>query len=58
VKKLFLNIIPKTFISKVAGYLAEITIPSSLRVWVYTKYAKIYGVNLNEIENELDSYLK
>jgi phosphatidylserine decarboxylase len=56
VKKLFLNIVPKKFISKITSYLSELTIPFALRNWVYTKYSSVYGVNLLEIEKDISEY--
>ncbi|XP_075235919.1 phosphatidylserine decarboxylase proenzyme, mitochondrial-like isoform X2 [Lycorma delicatula] len=48
--------VPLRPLSRAWGWISDRPVPLSLRHWIYGNYAKIYAVNLDEVENDLISY--
>uniref|UniRef100_A0A8D8XPR2 Phosphatidylserine decarboxylase proenzyme, mitochondrial n=1 Tax=Cacopsylla melanoneura TaxID=428564 RepID=A0A8D8XPR2_9HEMI len=48
--------IPLRFLSRSWGKLSHIEIPTPLRRLVYMTFSKSYGINLDEVKEDLDSY--
>lgn len=42
--------------SRAWGWLSSQHVPLSLRCWLYTRYANMYGVNLEEAAYSLEQY--
>jgi phosphatidylserine decarboxylase len=53
---LLLSVLPKHGMSRVAGRIANLRVPSALRGAVYRGYARIFGADLEEVELPLTSY--
>lgn len=48
--------IPLRFLSRSWGKLSHLYIPTPLRRFFYLTFAKTYGINLDEVEDDLESY--
>jgi phosphatidylserine decarboxylase len=53
---LFLSVLPKHLMSRMAGWLAERPVPRSLRPTVYRGYSRIFGAKPEEAELPLTEY--
>jgi phosphatidylserine decarboxylase len=53
---LFLSVLPKHGMSRVAGRLANLPVPYPLRASVYRAFARVFGAKLEEVELPLSSY--
>jgi phosphatidylserine decarboxylase len=53
---LLLSVLPKHGMSRVAGALANLTVPRPLRKPVYRGFARIFGASLDEVELPLADY--
>jgi phosphatidylserine decarboxylase len=53
---LLLSVLPKHGMSRVAGGLANLTVPRPLRKPVYRGFARIFGASLDEVELPLTDY--
>ena len=53
---LLLSVLPKHGMSRVAGVLANLTVPRPLRKPVYRGFARIFGASLDEVELPLADY--
>ena len=53
---LVLSVLPKHGMSRVAGALANLTVPRSLRKPVYRGFARVFGAALDEVELPLTDY--
>ena len=53
---LLLSVLPKHGMSRVAGWLANRTIPRPLRPWAYRTYSRIFGARPEEAELSLAEY--
>jgi phosphatidylserine decarboxylase len=53
---LLLSVLPKHGLSRVAGALANLTVPRPLRKPVYRGFARIFGAALDEVELPLTDY--
>jgi phosphatidylserine decarboxylase len=53
---LLLSVLPKHGMSRVAGGLANLTVPRPLRKAVYRGYARVFGASLDEVELPLVDY--
>jgi phosphatidylserine decarboxylase len=53
---LFLSVLPKHLMSRMAGWLAERPVPRSLRPAVYRGYSRIFGAKPEEAELPLTEY--
>jgi len=53
---LLLSVLPKHGMSRVAGGLANLTIPRALRKPVYRGFARVFGAKLEEVELPLADY--
>ena len=53
---LFLSVLPKHGMSRVAGRVANLPVPWPLRPFVYRAFARIFGADLDEVELPLSSY--
>lgn len=51
-----LRFLPLTALSRLTGALSKCKIPYSLRKFIYISFSRIYGVNLNEVEKDLEAY--
>ncbi|KAK7602877.1 hypothetical protein V9T40_006851 [Parthenolecanium corni] len=50
------RVIPLRAMSRAWGWLSSQHVPLSLRCWLYTRYANMYGVNLEEAAYSLEQY--
>ena len=53
---LILSVLPKHGMSRVAGRVANLRVPWTLRATVYRAFARIFGAKLEEVELPLTSY--
>jgi phosphatidylserine decarboxylase len=53
---LILSVLPKHGMSRVAGRIANLPVPWPLRPSVYRAFARIFGANLDEVEQPLSAY--
>jgi phosphatidylserine decarboxylase len=53
---LLLSVLPKHGMSRVAGRVANLPVPWPLRPFVYRAFARIFGADLDEVEQPLSSY--
>ncbi|MFZ9887080.1 MAG: archaetidylserine decarboxylase [Myxococcota bacterium] len=53
---LFLGLLPKNLLSRLAGALASVRLPRPLRRWKIIAFGRIFGVNFGEVRDPLDSF--
>lgn len=55
-RRLWLEAIPKTLLSRTTGLLTDVPLPRRLRPHVYGWFARRYGANLGEMDGRLDDF--
>lgn len=55
-RRLFLEAVPKTLLSRTTGLLTDVPLPRWLRPRVYGWFARRYGVDLSQVDGELRDY--
>lgn len=53
---LFLGLLPKNLLSRVAGVLAGLRLPMPLRRWKILAFGRIFGVNFDEVRDPLEHF--
>lgn len=55
-RRILLSALPKVLVSRVTGMLADLPLPRFARRWVYSRFARRYGVALAEVDRELTGF--
>lgn len=53
---LFLKLLPKNLVSRLAGYLADLKVPTPLLKSVIQVYSKFYSIQLDEVKKPLSAF--
>lgn len=48
--------VPLRAMSRAWGWISSQHVPLSIRCWLYTRFANIYGVNIDEAAHSLEHY--